>query len=161
MAIPVYLWLKDDGGKEIKGGVSITGREGSVEVLELKHQIEIATDDSSGAITGRCVHKSVCFAKQIDPSTVYLNEAVTEGKTLKEARFVFYKITEAGAEQEYYSITLEGVKVASVGVSVENFKNASAHKKLHEDWVELRYDKVTWYYMDGNLKHSNSWNERS
>ena len=32
MAIPVYLWLKDDGGADIKGSVNVQSREGSVEV---------------------------------------------------------------------------------------------------------------------------------
>ena len=33
MAIPVYLWLKDDGGADIKGSVDVKDREGSIEVL--------------------------------------------------------------------------------------------------------------------------------
>jgi len=32
MAIPAYLWLKDDGGASIKGSVNIFDREGSIEV---------------------------------------------------------------------------------------------------------------------------------
>ena len=32
MAIPAYLWLKDDGGADIKGSVDVQGREGSIEV---------------------------------------------------------------------------------------------------------------------------------
>lgn len=35
MAIPVYLWLEDDGGAPIKGSVDVNGREGSIEVSEL------------------------------------------------------------------------------------------------------------------------------
>ena len=30
MAIPAYLWLKDDGGAIIKGSVDVKDREGSV-----------------------------------------------------------------------------------------------------------------------------------
>ncbi len=30
MAIPVYLWLEDDGGAPIKGSVDVNGREGSM-----------------------------------------------------------------------------------------------------------------------------------
>ncbi len=30
MAIPVYLWLKDEGGAEIKGSVDIQGRKGAL-----------------------------------------------------------------------------------------------------------------------------------
>ena len=39
MAIPAYLWLKDDQGNDINGSVSVSGREGSIEVLEFHHNI--------------------------------------------------------------------------------------------------------------------------
>jgi len=32
MAIPAYLWLKDDGGAHIKGSVDVAKREGSIEI---------------------------------------------------------------------------------------------------------------------------------
>lgn len=32
MAIPAYLWIKDDGGADIKGAVDVQNREGSIEV---------------------------------------------------------------------------------------------------------------------------------
>lgn len=37
MAIPAYLWLKDDGGTDIKGAVDVRDREGSIEVLGFGH----------------------------------------------------------------------------------------------------------------------------
>ncbi len=39
MAIPAYLWLKDDGGAVIKGSVDVHGREGSIEIIGLNHGI--------------------------------------------------------------------------------------------------------------------------
>ncbi|UFH51058.1 type VI secretion system tube protein TssD [Pseudomonas sp. KNUC1026] len=161
MAIPVYLWLKDDGGSEIKGDVSIVKREGSIEVVALEHEVAIPTDDSSGAIAGTRVHKPFVFTKQIDCSSTYLFKAVTTGQTLKEAKFVFFKINSAGTEEEYYSVTLENVKVASVAMAMHHVKEANAQKKGHEEVVELRYEKATWFFKEGNLQHSDSWNERA
>ena len=37
MAIPVYLWLIDDAGNQVKGSVDVHGREGSIEIVELMH----------------------------------------------------------------------------------------------------------------------------
>ena len=45
MAIPVYLWLTDSTGNLVKGSVDICGREGSIEVIELMHAVELPTDD--------------------------------------------------------------------------------------------------------------------
>ena len=41
MAIPAYLWLKDDGGADIKGSVDVRGREGSIEIVGLTHDVSI------------------------------------------------------------------------------------------------------------------------
>lgn len=50
MAIPAYMWLKDDGGAEIKGSVDVNGRENSVEVVEFEHGVRIPTDANTDAI---------------------------------------------------------------------------------------------------------------
>lgn len=39
MAIPAYMWLKDDGGSAIKGSVDVHGREDSVEIVEFQHNV--------------------------------------------------------------------------------------------------------------------------
>lgn len=41
MVIPVYLWLKDDAGNLVKGSVDVRGREGSIEIIELLHGVEL------------------------------------------------------------------------------------------------------------------------
>ena len=52
MAIPVYLWLKDDGGADIKGSVDVQDREGSIEVVAQEHCLYIPTDNNTGKLTG-------------------------------------------------------------------------------------------------------------
>jgi len=42
MAIPVYLFLKDDRGNIIQGSVDVCTREGSVEVLGIHNSINTA-----------------------------------------------------------------------------------------------------------------------
>ena len=49
MAIPVYLWLKDDGGADIKGSVDVQDREGSIEVVAQQHNLYIPTDNNTGS----------------------------------------------------------------------------------------------------------------
>lgn len=52
MAIPAYMWLKDDGGADIKGSSTVQGREGSIEVVAFCHGLNIPVDGHSGKITG-------------------------------------------------------------------------------------------------------------
>lgn len=80
MAIPVYLWLKDDGGADIKGSVDVAEREGSIEVVALGHQVSLPTDDITGKVTDTREHFAFNFDKQIDSSTPYLYKALTTAR---------------------------------------------------------------------------------
>ncbi|WP_273968198.1 type VI secretion system tube protein TssD [Enterobacter cancerogenus] len=130
MAIPVYLWLKDDGGADIKGSVDVKDREGSIEVVAQEHNLYIPTDNNTG-------------------------------QTLKSAEFKWYKINDAGQEVEYFNTKLENVKLVKVAPKMHDIKDPAFEKHNHLEQIELRYEKITWTYKDGNIIHSDSWNERT
>ncbi|WP_312212691.1 type VI secretion system tube protein TssD [Pseudescherichia sp.] len=160
MAIPIYLWLKDDGGADIKGSADVRDREGSIEVTGFTHNLRLPTDAFTGKVTGTRQHAPVLFQKEIDSSSLYLMKAVATGQTLKSAEFKFYAINYAGQEAEYYNITLHNVKVVSVSPLMHDIKDPSKEKHNHLELVELRYDKIIWKYCDGNLQFADSWAER-
>ena len=161
MAIPAYLWLKDDGGADIKGSVTVQGREGSVEITAFKHDLHIPTDGNTGKLTGTRVHAPITLTKETDAATPYLYKAVTSGQTLKSAEIKWYRIDDAGKEKEYFNTKLEDVKVVSVKPVMHDIKNPDYEKHNHLEEVELRYEKITWSYKDGNIIHKDTWNERS
>lgn len=160
MAIPVYLWLKDDEGADIKGSVDVSDREGCIEVLGLAHAIEIPTDFNTGKLTGTRIHHPFIFDKLIDSSSPYLYKAVTMGQNLKSAEFKWYQINDAGQEVEYFNTKLENVKLVSLLPIMYDVKDPNFEKQGHIECVELRYEKITWTYKDGNIIHSDSWNDR-
>lgn len=160
MAIPLYLWLKDDGGADIKGSVNVQKREGSIEVVAFDHSLYIPTDNNTGKLTGTRIHKPIIFRKEVDASTPYLYKAVTSGQTLKTAEFKWYRINDAGQEVEYFNTKLETVKLVRVSPLMYDIKDPSKEKHNHLEEIELRYEKITWTYKDGNIIHSDSWNER-
>lgn len=114
MAIPVYLWLEDDGGAPIKGNVDVSGREGSIEVTELMHSVEQPTDPMTCNTTAKRLHSSYSFMKGVDNATCFLYKALSMGQTLKMAVFKFYRINDNGQEEEYFRTTLENVKVTEI-----------------------------------------------
>lgn len=57
MAIPAYMWIKDDQGNQIEGPITVQGREQSVEVLGFDHELRIPTDNDTGALTGTRKHE--------------------------------------------------------------------------------------------------------
>lgn len=159
MAIPAYLWLTDDGGADIKGSVDVQNREGSIEILSFMHGLSIPTDNHTGKLTGVRVHSALEFEKEFDSSSPYLYKAVSSGKTLKSAEIKWYRINYSGQEEEYFNMLLESVKVISVNPLMHNIKTMV--NMNHLESVMLRYEKITWTYCDGNIRHSESWNERT
>jgi len=63
MPVPPYMWLKDDGGADIKGSVDVQDRKGSIEILGLSHGINLPADSTNGKITGTRQHSSMMIEK--------------------------------------------------------------------------------------------------
>ncbi|WP_338558491.1 Hcp family type VI secretion system effector [Erwinia sp. E_sp_B04_7] len=158
MAIPAYLWLKDDGGADIKGSVDVIDREGSIEVLSFMHSLNIPTDNHTGKLTGTRLHSAMEIEKEFDASSSYLYKAVSTGQNLKSAEIKWYQINNAGFEKEYFNMFLENVKVVAVCPVMHNVK--TNEKQNHLESVTLRYERITWKYCDGNIQYSDSWKGR-
>jgi len=54
---------------------------------------------------------------------------------------------------------MEGVKIVSVKPEMHNIKDPTKEQYNHLERVELRYEKITWTFKDGNIIHSDSWVE--
>lgn len=158
MAIPAYLWLRDDGSSLIKGSVDVHNREGSIEVTSFSHNLYIPTDGDTGKLTGTRVHGALMFEKEFDSSSPYLFKAVATGQTLQSAEFKWYRINDAGQEVEYYNMLLEGVKIVSVTPMMHDIKTVT--NVGHLEQIQLRYAKITWQYLDGNIRYTDAWNDR-
>ena len=160
MAIPAYLFLKDDGGADIKGSVDVQDREGSIEILSFGHSLHIPTDSRTGKLTGTRQHAPLNFQKEFDSSSPYLYKAIATGQTLKSAEFKWYRINDAGQEVEYFNMLLENVKIVSSAPHMLDIKNPAPEKHNHLENVAMRYERITWKYCDGNIQFSDAWNER-
>ncbi|KGT87242.1 Hcp1 family type VI secretion system effector [Erwinia typographi] len=160
MSIPVYLWIFEEEGKLLKGSVDVSGREGSIELTGMQHDLFIPTDDATGAAIGTRRHEAYTFEKLTDCSSPLLYKALTTGKTLAKAVFKFYRINYNGQEEEYFVTTLENVKVCHVVTVMYDTKDPDFVKHGHIEHVGLCYEKIDWHYTDGNIKHTDSWNDR-
>jgi type VI secretion system secreted protein Hcp len=159
MAIPAYMWLKDDQGNDIKGSVTVAEREGSIEVLHFDHELRIPTDNDTGELTGTRKHEPFVFTKSIDAASPYLYKACANGQTLKELVLRWYRIDDTGTEKEYFQHKLEKVKITSIKPKMHNVKDLDKERYPHLEEVAIRYGKITWSYLDGNIEFSDSWSE--
>ncbi|MRS90865.1 type VI secretion system tube protein Hcp [Enterobacteriaceae bacterium RIT714] len=157
MAIPVYLWLTDDAGNQVKGGVDVYGREGSIEIIELMHNVELPTDDKTGKITSKRLHGDYALIKEIDCASPYLYQGVSSGRKFREAVLKFYRINYNGQEEEYFRVTMDNVRINEIEPFMFDIKNPTFEMHSHLEAFYLAYEKITWHYLDGNIIHSDSW----
>jgi type VI secretion system secreted protein Hcp len=159
MAIPAYMWLKDDGGADIKGTSRVQGREGSIEVIGFSHGLNLPVDSHSGKIMGSRMHSPMTIEKQFDSVSPYLYKAVAKGQTLKSAELKWYRINDAGKEEVYFTMLLDNVKIVGVNPIMPNIKSDESEGN-HIELVSLMYERITWHYADGNIKFTDAWEER-
>lgn len=160
MAIPVYLWLYEEKEKLLKGSVNVAGREGSIELTGMQHDLFISTDKVTGLATGARQHEAYTFEKLVDSASPLLYKALTTGKTLSKAVFKFYRINYNGQEENYFVTTLENVKVCHVVPVMFNIRDPDFEMQGHIEHVGLRYEKIDWHYTDGNIRQADSWKKR-
>ncbi|MFY0857447.1 Hcp family type VI secretion system effector, partial [Enterobacter roggenkampii] len=103
-------------------------------------------------------HSAFSLTKAIDSSSPYLYKAVATGQTLHSAELKFYHINDAGQEVEYFNILMEGVKVISITPIMHDTRDCPGTG--HMENVSLRYAKITWKILDGNIQYTDAWNER-
>lgn len=161
MAIPAYMYIRDDGNTLIKGSVDVEGREDSIEITGFSHNITLPTDALTGKTTGTRRHSSIILQKDFDSSSPYLYKAVTNGQTLRSAEIKWYNIDEHGQEVEYFNMFLEHVRVVGISPIMHDTKDPQKDRHNHLECIELRYEKITWKYCNGNLICSDCWNERA
>ena len=159
MAIPAYMWLKDDQGNDVKGSVSVAEREGSIEILHFDHELRIPTDNDTGELTGTRKHEPFVITKAVDAATPYLYKACSNGQTLKTLELKWYRIDDTGTEREYFRHTLQDVKITSISPTMHNVKDLDKERYPHLETVHMRYKRITWSYLDGNIEFSDSWTE--
>jgi type VI secretion system secreted protein Hcp len=155
MAIPAYMTI--DG---IPGSVAVAGREDTVEVLQFDHQVYIPVDRDNGSLTGTRKHGALVLHKAFDKSSSLLYQRVCTGETIANIKITWYEITDQGEEKAYYEHILENCKISSVQSYMHNVKDKSKEQFVHQEEVTIRYEKITWNFLDGNLQHTDQWNAR-
>lgn len=141
---------------DIVGSNTKGGRANTSAVIEFEHEVYSPVDEQEGSVSGARVHKAAHVTKEIDTASPSLFQACCTGQTLDEIKIDFYKITPAGKEEIYYTITMNGVKVASVKEVLPNTKDPAKEKLTHLEEVRFLYEKINWKHADG-YEFEDSW----
>ncbi len=160
MAIPAYMWIKDDQGNEIKSTSMVKGREYSSEIIGVRHKIYIPTDSDTGALMSTRKHEPFIVTKHFCSASPILYKACSSGKTLQTIKLSWYRINDNGHEEEYFRHTLSNAKVVAIEPVMHDLKDKTKESSGHVEQVAFRYQKIKWEYLDGNIATEDQWTDR-
>jgi type VI secretion system secreted protein Hcp len=150
-ALNAYLKLKGQKSGSIKGSVSKTGREGSIEVIAVSHEITSPRDSASGLPTGQRMHKPFVISKTLDKSSPLLANMWANNENLSSWELDFYLPSPNGkGEVLAYTIKLTNANVASIRLVTD------ANGNMKEE-VTFTYQKIEWTWTDGGITAMDDW----
>ena len=161
MSVTGFLTLKGQKQGEIRGSVTLHGRENSILVHSFSHEIVSPRDAASGLPTGKRQHRPVTVLKEVDSSSPLLWRALVSNEVLVAWELRFWQTVTgaagAGTERQFYTVRLTNATIASIrSFLADNEDLTAANLPLREE-IAFTYQKVEWVWTDGNVSASDSW----
>ncbi len=146
-------------GNDVTGGSTVTsqGRENSIEVIELRHDVGLLTTSIESVGASRR-HKPIVVLVRVDQALPVMYKAWSNNEVC-EVTIKFWQPDPAGtgAEVEFFNITLTNARVDRIELHFPN--------RIHPDTAALPdqvaysfvYETIAWEHLDGNVGHQDSW----
>lgn len=157
MALNAYLKLKGQKTGDIKGSVTVKGREGTIMVIAVDHELSSPRDPSSGLPTGKLRHKPIRITKEVDRSSPLLYRVLTDNENLTGWELQFWRPTPTGAEIQHYTIRLTNASIADIQFHLPNNKNPELARYTEFEEVSFVYQRIDWIWTDGGITASADW----
>ena len=157
MAMTSYMTLTGNNQGPIDGDCTQAGREATILVYDVQHNIEIPRDTHTGLPTGQRIHHPLTITKHLDVASPKLMQACTSGEKFSDVELHFYRIDPAGKEQLYYIIRLE----TAIIVNIRNYKPMTflPENKPYQDMEEVSftYSKIIWTEVVAGVEAEDDW----
>lgn len=142
---------------KINGSCDMEGREDTILVYAMKHNIHIPRDPQSGLPSGKRIHRPLQIEKEIDKSSPMLNQALCTGEQLSEVVVKKFRIDPTGAEEHYYTITLEDAIIVEMEPYMPLAFLTENEPYRHMEKVSFTYSKIKWKHEIDGIESEDSW----
>jgi type VI secretion system secreted protein Hcp len=157
MPIPIHLSVEGETQGKIDGSCTIQGRENTILVEGLEHNVSIPRDPQTGLPAGKRIHGPLTITKVIDKSSPKLFQALCSGEHLKEVKLEFYRISKQGKEEKYFTTKLQNAIVVSVRPWIPNVLQKENSDLQHMEDVSFTYEKIIWTWEPDGIETEDSW----
>jgi type VI secretion system secreted protein Hcp len=162
MALNAYLRLKGQKQGEIKGSVTQKGRENSIMVIAVSHEIVSPRDPASGLPTGKRMHKPFIVTKELDKSSPLLYNALVNNENIPTWELQHFtpqvKAQQGvGTEVNHYTVRLVNANIASINHRMPNNRNPELMKYAEYEEIAFTYQKIIWTWNEGGITAEDDW----
>jgi type VI secretion system secreted protein Hcp len=127
-----------------------------VMVQAFSHEMTIPRDPQSGQPTGQRLHKPLIITKVFDKASPLLLQALTSGELITNVEIKWYR-TKAGAQEHYYTTTLEDALIVHIKDYMHNCQDPANSQFTHLEDVHFTYRKITWTHEASGTSGSDDW----
>lgn len=155
MPMPIHMIVEGSKQGEIKGDCKMKGREGTILIDALDHDINIPTDPQSGKTVGKRVHQPLTVTKVVDQSSPLLYLALCSGEPLT-VTLKWYR--QSGAVEEHYFTTkLEEAVIVQQKQYIPNVFDKTTSDYQHMEEVSYTYRKIIWTHETEGKQSEDDW----
>ena len=103
MPMPAHMTLEGENQGNIEGSCEMQGRESTILVEAMNHEVRIPRDPQTGLSTGKRVHNALSVVKVFDKSSPKLYQALTTGEHMRIVTLKWYRIDPTHMEEVMFT----------------------------------------------------------
>jgi type VI secretion system secreted protein Hcp len=156
--ITKFLKIKGQTSGDITGSVIEKGKEGTIAVIAVGHQIVSPRDLATGLPTGKRMHSPLVIVTHIDKATPLLYNLLATNENLPTVELDYWKTAPDGTESLYFKIKLTNANIASIKQTTLN-SQSDPHIDMFGEYEEISmtYQKIEWTWTDGGITAADDW----
>jgi len=157
MPMPCHLEVEGENQGPIQGSCEMEGREDTILVYAMNHDIHIPRDPQTGLASGKRIHGPLTIVKEYDKATPKLYQALCTGEHMTNVTIKWYRIDPAGSEEHYFTHTLEDAIVVEMKPYMPMAFLSENEPYRHMEEVCFTYRKIKWTWEPDGIEAEDDW----
>lgn len=156
----ITISVEKSGGEKFVGESNKAKFAGKSELAGYIMDLAVSRTAGSGMATGRRTHQPLTILKASGSSSPLYFKALVMNEQLQKVVIDFYKTDPAGAEVNYYTVTLENVFVSGYKQftgPLDNERFNPGNNTLYDE-IKLAYRKITVLEKPSQITATDDWN---
>jgi type VI secretion system secreted protein Hcp len=157
MPLPAHLTLTGEKQNQIDGSCDMKGREKTILVYAMDHDIHIPRHPQSGVVSGKRIHGQFTILKEYDKSSPKLYQALCTGEHLSNVTVKWYRINKQGQEEHYFTHTLTDAIIVEIRPSMSVAFLPENEPFRHMEDISFTYKQIKWTWEPDGIEAEDSW----